>query len=74
MGVIMMRRDRERERYAQIDHDEKGGERNKKPCQLSNHENVELGKIMATNSTGMMKLQSVTVFVIHVIIINNWCF
>ena len=48
--------------------------KNKKPCQLSNHENVELGKIMAINSTGMMKLQSVTVFVIHVIIINNWCF
>jgi len=29
MGVIMMRRDRERERYAQIDHDEKGGEKQK---------------------------------------------
>ena len=54
--------------------DEKGGERNKKPCQLSNQENVELRKIMATNSIGMMKLQSVTVFVIHVIIINNWYF
>ena len=46
----------------------------KKICQLSNQENVELGKTMATNSTGMMKLQSVTVFVIHVIIINNWYF
>jgi len=46
----------------------------KKICQLSNQENVELGKTMATNSTGMMQLQSVTLFVIHVIIINNWYF
>jgi len=38
---------RQREQYSMSFH-EKGGERNKKPCQLGNHENVELGKTMAT--------------------------
>jgi hypothetical protein len=51
--------------------DEKGIESNMEPRQMykiSNQENVELGKNMAAHSTGMVVLQSVTLFAIHMII------
>jgi hypothetical protein len=68
------KRQRESERYATIS-DEKGSERNKKPCQrykMSNQENVDLENNMVAHSTGTVVLLSIILIVIRVIINNNY--